>query len=222
MPHGANSPRGRRTRDAPDRHGEDLGRYGRRAHSFRHKKEGQRRNGSPRLALTGRQHHRDRLRAEPLGALVEMTGLGERGGDRAQAPRAPRVTIRGRNQTVTIITPSGDKRCQGRRHTRSNPASARLKSYTIAADGRGADSQRSSTSIWTRSTATMNPANGPPRLSATAQGQRRCPRPIPRSPAFRRSARSVRFIFFAISASGVRAFEYALSSRTSSFVHGVL
>ena len=37
--------------------------------------------------------------------------------------------------------------------------------------------------------------------------------------AFRRSARSVRFIF-AISGSGVRDFECALSSRRSSFVHG--
>jgi hypothetical protein len=52
------------------------------------------------------------------------------------------------------------------------------------------------------------------------RGQRRCPRPMPRIPALRRSARSVRLIFFAISGSGVRAFECVLSSRTSSFVHG--
>jgi hypothetical protein len=32
----------------------------------------------------------------------------------------------------------------------------------------------------------------------------------------------VRFIFFAISGRGVRVFECTLSSRTSSFVHGVL
>jgi hypothetical protein len=54
-----------------------------------------------------------------------------------------------------------------------------------------------------------------------AESQRRCPRPMPRIPAFRRSALSVRFIFFAITVSGVRAFECALSSRTSSFVHEV-
>jgi hypothetical protein len=42
---------------------------------------------------------------------------------------------------------------------------------------------------------------------------------MPRIPAFRRSAHSVRLIFFAISGSGVRVFECALSSRTSSFVH---
>ncbi len=44
---------------------------------------------------------------------------------------------------------------------------------------------------------------------------------MPRIPAFRRSALSVRFIVLAISGSGVRAFECALSSRTSSLVHGV-
>jgi hypothetical protein len=44
---------------------------------------------------------------------------------------------------------------------------------------------------------------------------------MPRIPAFRRSALSVRFIFLAISGRGVRAFECALSSRTSSLVHGV-
>ena len=58
-------------------------------------------------------------------------------------------------------------------------------------------------------------------VPATAETQRRWPRPMPRIPAFRRSARSVRFIFFAISDSGVRAFECPLSSRTSSFVHGL-
>ena len=60
------------------------------------------------------------------------------------------------------------------------------------------------------------------RPPATVADQRRCPRPIPRIPAFRRSARSVRLIFFAITGSGVRTFECAFSSRTSSFVHGVL
>ena len=44
---------------------------------------------------------------------------------------------------------------------------------------------------------------------------------MPRIPAFRRSALSVRFIFLAISGRGVRAFECALSSRTSSLVHEV-
>ena len=71
------------------------------------------------------------------------------------------------------------------------------------------------------------PAVAPARLlqvsasPATAKSQRRCPRPMPKIPAFRRSALSVRFIFFAISDSGVRAFECALISRRSSFVHGV-
>src|SRR5580692_67189 len=45
---------------------------------------------------------------------------------------------------------------------------------------------------------------------------------MPRIPALRRRAPSVRFIFFAISVSGARAFEYALSLRMSSVVHGVL
>ena len=44
---------------------------------------------------------------------------------------------------------------------------------------------------------------------------------MPRIPAFRRSALSVRFIFLAISGRGVRAFDCALSSLTSSLVHGV-
>jgi hypothetical protein len=39
---------------------------------------------------------------------------------------------------------------------------------------------------------------------------RRCPKPIPRKLALSRSAASVRFIFFAISITGVRAFECAL------------
>ena len=54
-----------------------------------------------------------------------------------------------------------------------------------------------------------------------SKAQRLWPRPKPRMPAFRRSALSVRFIFLAISGRGVRAFECALSSRTSSLVHGV-
>jgi hypothetical protein len=44
---------------------------------------------------------------------------------------------------------------------------------------------------------------------------------MPRKLAFCRSAPAVRFIFFAISISGVPAFEYALSWRSSSVVHGV-
>ena len=64
---------------------------------------------------------------------------------------------------------------------------------------------------------------GPPRSrhSGDSARARRCPRPMPRIPAFRRSALSVRFIFLAISGRGVRAFECLLSSRTSSLVHGV-
>src|SRR5208337_2348770 len=54
-----------------------------------------------------------------------------------------------------------------------------------------------------------------------SKAQRLWPRPMPRIPAFRRSALSVRFILLAISERGVRAFECALSSRTSSLVHGV-
>ena len=54
-----------------------------------------------------------------------------------------------------------------------------------------------------------------------ATNQRLCPKPIPRMPAFLRRARSVRLIFFAISATGVRDFECALRSRSSSFVQGV-
>ena len=54
-----------------------------------------------------------------------------------------------------------------------------------------------------------------------SKAQRLWPRPIPKLPAFRRSALSVRFIFLAISGRGVGAFECALSSRTSSLVHGV-
>ena len=65
------------------------------------------------------------------------------------------------------------------------------------------------------------PAHGSAALLQQRESQRRCPRPMPRIPAFRRSARSVRFIFLAISGSDVRAFECALSSRTSSLVHGV-
>src|SRR6202046_894998 len=67
----------------------------------------------------------------------------------------------------------------------------------------------------------VGPAHGVRGVPATTETQRRWPRPIPIIPAFRRSARSVRFIFFAISDSGVRAFECPLSSRTSSFVHGL-
>ena len=51
-----------------------------------------------------------------------------------------------------------------------------------------------------------------------SKAQRLWPRPMPRIPAFHRSALSVRFIFLAISGRGVRAFECALSSRTSSLV----
>ena len=43
----------------------------------------------------------------------------------------------------------------------------------------------------------------------------------PRIPAFRLRARSVRFIALAIFATGVRAFECALSSLTSSFDQGL-
>jgi hypothetical protein len=47
------------------------------------------------------------------------------------------------------------------------------------------------------------------------------PRPRPRIPALRLSASSVRFIALAILATGVRAFECALSSLTCSFDHGL-
>ena len=50
---------------------------------------------------------------------------------------------------------------------------------------------------------------------------RRCPKPMPRIPAFARSAPSVRFIFSAITASGVPDLECAVSTRTSLFVQGV-
>ena len=50
--------------------------------------------------------------------------------------------------------------------------------------------------------------------------QRRCPRPMPIVFAFCRTAASVRFIAFATCATGVLAFEWALSSRKSSLVHG--
>ena len=50
---------------------------------------------------------------------------------------------------------------------------------------------------------------------------RRCPKPMPRIPALCRSAASVRFILFAITVSGVRAFECAWSSRTSRVVQGM-
>ena len=53
------------------------------------------------------------------------------------------------------------------------------------------------------------------------KAQRLWPRPIPRIPALRRSALSVRLIFLAISGRGVRPFECALSSRTSSLVDGL-
>ena len=52
--------------------------------------------------------------------------------------------------------------------------------------------------------------------------QRRCPKGILRIPAFRRIAPSLRFISFAITDSGVRACEWALSWRTSSCVHRTL
>ena len=51
--------------------------------------------------------------------------------------------------------------------------------------------------------------------------QRRCPRPMPIVFAFCRTAASVRFIAFATCATGVLAFEWALSSRKSSLVHGL-
>jgi hypothetical protein len=54
-----------------------------------------------------------------------------------------------------------------------------------------------------------------------SKAQRLWPRPMPSIPAFRRSALSVRFIFLAISGRGVRTFECALSSCTSSLVQGV-
>ena len=50
---------------------------------------------------------------------------------------------------------------------------------------------------------------------------RRCPKPMPRIPALCRSAASVRFILFAITGSGVRAFECAWSSRTSRVVQAM-
>src|ERR1700722_12728366 len=65
------------------------------------------------------------------------------------------------------------------------------------------------------------PAHGSAALLQQRESQRLWPRPMPRIPAFRRSALSVRFIFLAISGRGVRAFECALSSRTSSLVQGV-
>src|SRR5580704_17541223 len=65
------------------------------------------------------------------------------------------------------------------------------------------------------------PAHGSAALLQQRESQRLWPRPMPRIPAFRRSALSVRFIFLAISGRGVRAFECAVSSRTSSLVHGV-
>src|SRR3984957_3971865 len=65
------------------------------------------------------------------------------------------------------------------------------------------------------------PAHGSAALLQQRESQRLWPRPMPRIPAFRRSAPSVRFIFLAISGRGVRAFECALSSRTSSLAHGV-
>ncbi len=57
---------------------------------------------------------------------------------------------------------------------------------------------------------------------ATVQPQRRSPKPIPKIPARRRSAPTVRFISLEIFATGVRALEWALRLRTSSFVHGLI
>ena len=59
------------------------------------------------------------------------------------------------------------------------------------------------------------------RLRPPAKSYRSWPRPIPRIPALRLSAPSVRFIALAIFATDVRAFECALSSLTSSFDHGL-
>jgi hypothetical protein len=59
------------------------------------------------------------------------------------------------------------------------------------------------------------------RLRPPAKNYRSWPRPIPRIPALRLSAPSVRFIALAIFATGVRAFECALSSLTSSFDQGL-
>ena len=62
--------------------------------------------------------------------------------------------------------------------------------------------------------------SGLDRRSSQRRG-RRCPKPMPRFPAFCRSAASVRFILFAITPSGVRAFECAWSSRTSRVVQAM-
>ena len=59
------------------------------------------------------------------------------------------------------------------------------------------------------------------RLRPPAKSYRSWPRPIPRIPALRLRAPSVRFIALAIFATGVRAFECALSSLTSSFDQGL-
>ena len=65
------------------------------------------------------------------------------------------------------------------------------------------------------------PCRCDPAAIRESKAQRLWPRPMPRIPAFRRSALSVRFIFLAMSGRGVRAFECVLSSRTSSLVHGL-
>ena len=62
--------------------------------------------------------------------------------------------------------------------------------------------------------------SGPDRGGSQRRG-RRCPKPMPRILALCRSAASVRFILFAITGSGVRAFECTWSSRTSCVVQGM-
>ena len=59
------------------------------------------------------------------------------------------------------------------------------------------------------------------RLRPPAKNYRSWPRLMPRIPALRLSAPSVRFIALAIFATDVRAFECALSSSTSSFDPGL-
>ena len=62
--------------------------------------------------------------------------------------------------------------------------------------------------------------HGRAHASASAILQRRWPRPMPIVLAFCRTAASVRFMALATCGAGVRAFECALSARTSSFVQG--
>ena len=62
--------------------------------------------------------------------------------------------------------------------------------------------------------------NGSPLTPVLKHTYRRWPRPMPRIPALRRSAPTVRFIDFETFTTRVLAFECVFSSRTSSFVHG--